>query len=180
MPLIETHDASGNLTSRRTEVWNYDYDSGESSITNVIWEDVEEIMLMTELPMEPVAPMWTQVAAQPPPTEWLQPDPTPVLTRMTVAPASINRQAGPSPVGICDILSIIPGLGLWMSPTCDIMSLNSILSSLAGYFKTFKPTRWAVYVRGRLFSVVGTEAANELMGAAKRAVRDTIRIRKSG
>ncbi len=179
-PLIETHDALGNLTSRRTEAWSYDYSSGESAITDVVWEDIEDVLLLTELPVEPVAAMWVAVAAQEPPSDYLIGDEgSSYLSRISVMPANIQT-AGPAAAQVCDILALIPGLGLWMSPACDIMSLNTILSSIAGYFKTFRETRWAMYVSGRLFTVVNTVAANQIMNGAKRAVRDSIRFRKSG
>ncbi len=174
MPLIETHDQYGNLTSRRTEDWS------TGKITNVVFQDIASIALITETPVDPVASLWERVASRPPPTPWIVESP-PAIQRFVGAQTTAIQTAPAEGINECDLLGLVPGVGLFLEYSCEIMKSVGFVDSITSFFNRFAAVeKYAMYVRGVLFSVIGRDAVDEVMSTASRGIRNQIRFRKGG
>lgn len=174
-PLIETFDRYGVKTSSRTENWS------TGRITDVVYQDIQEIAMITDTPVEPIAQSWAAQAAITPLKPWAPTFTAPVLELSSYQGQGIGpvEKGSTSPL-LCDLLALVPGLGIWMGPGCLIMSEINIFDSVTRWVHLFKKHRWALYYRGKLMAVITTASVDDFMSSTKRAIRDLIRIRRSG
>lgn len=168
MPLIVSRDKYGNITGGRTEDWS----SGR--ITDVVMMDIAEIEAIVNIPVEPVANMWMQLAAAPPPTPWVEATAPAVIEKL-----SFQTQDPRSRVDVCSLLGIVPGLGAWLGTACRLMDMVGLAEGVAGFFASFRKKMFALYFGRKLLGLMAQEGLDEFMKSTKRDVRDRIRIRRS-
>ena len=143
-------------------------------MTAQMWEDIGGLDMIMDNPVEPVSTMWERQAAAPPPTPWIS-----KTVPKGIQELSISAQAGPTPLGICGLLNLVPGLGAWIGSGCSAMSVVTLAGTINGYYKSFRKRMFAVYFGRRLLGLMGQEGLDEFMKSTKRDVRTKIRIRRS-
>ncbi len=161
--IVETHDPTGRLTSRRYEDWS----SGEIEILGAV-------EMFQYVPVDNVAPMIVAEAAAE--------TPFPVSD-----PPNIHKLAFSSPTqGLdsaqqaCEVLKYVPFLGPFMAGSCTVTGIAVGAIGAYAWLSRLAESSWAIYFRGTLLTILTAGAAEVFMENAKRAVRDQVRIRKAG
>lgn len=159
---VTRQDQYGNVTGVKANIRDAD------------WEAIGVLEEIMALPTDPIANMWEASAAAPPPSPWAAQAAPPVVQKMSFQ--GQGRERGPT---LCDLLGLVPGLGVWAKVSCTFFTGRGLMTSLATFFKSFQKHYFAIYLGRQVLTVVGQEALDEFMGGSSRKMRDKLRIRRS-
>lgn len=164
-------DKYGNVTGVRLtagdpEVWQKPID-----------EIVADLQSFQYQPMEQLAPMWMAEALRDPIENIISP-PAPTLLLMSSTGSTSSPALGASQA--CELLKLVPYLGPFLAGSCTATSVVVGGLGIYAWLTKFTGSRYAVYFRGTLLTVLTAGAAQVFMENAKRQVRDQVRLRKAG
>lgn len=171
MPTIVTRDPHGNVTSTRIEDWS----SGKIEV-------LEEYAAYQYQPVDVVAPAFiTQVLNNPIGEAGLSPAQQSNVLQLTSyqsSPSNAGQAAGLAQA--CEVLKYVPFLGPFLAGSCTATGVVVAGVGIYHWLSSFTESRYAVYFRGTLLTVLTAGAAQVFMENAKRQVRDQVRLRKAG
>lgn len=140
---------------------------------------LEQASMFQYQPVDTVAPAFiAEVLATP-----LQPTKSvPIKGASIMLLSSTTVDTGPAggSAQACEIMKYVPFLGPFLAGSCVATGVVVTGVGIYSWLKKFTETKYAVYFRGTLLTVLTAGAAQVFMENAKRSVRDQVRLRKAG